>query len=200
MSMKAFASLIIIAGSFFMSLCGQGSKQSRLPEITSESEEGFHDLVLAIEDHKKLPDGAQRILGSGMYKGRKVSLVINLGPAWRSSAPDADVPITTFQGAVSFHSVGAESDLLLQAMDELYGTKQSPKAMNKATEFSAISLQGDPRDLTKEMVKIKLFFESNSEDQYAELFTNIDLNARKVYINEKDEGYRAAIVRALQAR
>jgi hypothetical protein len=199
--MKAtVASLIIIAGSFFMSLCSREPQQSRLPEITSESEEGFHDLVLAIEDHKNLPDGAQSILASGMYKGKKVGLEINLGPAWRSSAPDADVPIKTFQGSVSYHSVGAESDLLLRAMDELYETRRAPKAMNKATEFSAISLQGDPRDLSKEMVKIKMFFEANSEDQYAELFTNIDLKARKVYINEKDEGYRAAIVRALQAR
>lgn len=198
--MKAVVSLIIIASSFFMSVCNQPPQQSRLPEITSESEEGFHDLVLAIEDHKKLPDGAQRILASGMYKGRKVSLEIILDAAWRSSPPDPDVPITTFQGSVSYHSVSAESDLLLQAMDELYGTKQAPKAMNKATEFTAISLEGDPRDLTKGMVKIKLFFESNSDDQYAELFTNIDLKARKVYINEKDEEYRAAIVRALQAR
>src|SRR6185369_1959127 len=144
----AVISLIIIANSFFMSFCSQGSQQIRLPEITAESEEGFHDLVLAIEEHKELPDGAQRILGSGMYKGRKVSLEIQLGAAWRSSAPDADVPIKTFQGAVSYHSVGAESDLLLQAMDEVYGTKQAPTAMNKTTEFSAISLQGDPRDLT----------------------------------------------------
>lgn len=100
---------------------------------------------------------------------------------------------------MSYRSVGADSDLLLRAMDELYGTKQAPKAMNKATEFTAISLGGNPRDLAQEPVKIKLFFESNSEDQYAELFTNVDLRARKVYISEKDEEYRTAIVRALEA-
>ncbi|HEX3250279.1 MAG TPA: hypothetical protein VHS05_12685 [Pyrinomonadaceae bacterium] len=71
--------------------------------------------------------------------------------------------------------------------------------MNKATEFIAISLGGDPRDLAKETVKIKLFFDSDEEDRYAELFTNIDLKARKLYIREKDEEYRAAIVRALRA-
>ena len=111
----------------------------------------------------------------------------------------SDVPITTFLGSVSYRSIGVESDLLLQAMDEVYGTKKAPKAMNKVTEFSAISLEGDPKNLTKGLVKIKLFFESNSEDQYAELFTNIDLTARKLYISEKDEEYRSAIVRALQA-
>ena len=123
---------------------------------------------------------------------------VYLGPGWRSGALDKDVPLTVFRGGVSYRSVGAESDLLLQAMDELYGTKQAPKAMNKATEFTAITLGGDPRNLAKEPVKIKLFFESNAEDQYAELFTNIDLKARKLYISEKDEEYRAAIVRALR--
>jgi len=172
--------------------------QVPLPEITSESGEGFHDLVFAIEDHKKLSNGSQTLLASGMYKGRKLSLEIYLGPEWRSGSLDADVPLTTYRGAMSYRSVGAESDLLLQVMDELYGTKQGPKAMNKVTEFTAISLGGDPRDLAKEPVKIKLFFESNAEDQYAELFTNIDLKARKLHINEKDEEYRTAIVRALR--
>jgi hypothetical protein len=134
-----------------------------------------------------------------MYKGRKVSLEIYLGAGWRSGQLDAEVPLTTYRGSVSYRSVGAESDLLLHVIDEIYGTKQSPQAMNKATEFTAISLGGDPRNLAKEPTKIKLFFESNAEDQYAELFTNIDLKARKLYINEKDEEYRAPIVRALRA-
>ena len=200
LSMRAIVvSLVLVLIPFFLGGCRQGSTKGPLPEITSESEEGFHDLVFAIEDHKKLPDGSQTILASGMYKGRKVSLEIDLGAGWRSSPLDADVPLTTYQGSVSYRSVGAESDLLLHALDEIYETKQAPQAMKKATEFTAISLGGDPTDLAKEPVKIKLFFESNAEDQYAELFTNIDLKARKLYINEKDEEYRAPIVRALRA-
>ena len=197
--MKPSALSLVLVISFFLGGCRQTSVQVPLPEITSESEEGFHDLVFAIEDHKKLPDGSQTILGSGMYKGRKVSLEIYLGAGWRSGQLDAEVPLTTYRGSVSYRSVGAESDLLLHVIDEIYGTKQSPQAMNKATEFTAISLGGDPRNLAKEPTKIKLFFESNAEDQYAELFTNIDLKARKLYINEKDEEYRAPIVRALRA-
>jgi hypothetical protein len=191
-------SLLTLVITFFLSGCHQKSTTVSLPEITSESEEGFHDLVFAIEDHKKLSDGSQTILTSGMYKGRKVSLEIFLAPGWRASPLDADVPLTTYRGTVSYRSVGAESDLLLRAMDELYETKQMPKAMNKTTEFTAISLGGDPTDLGKEPVKIKLFFDSNEEDRYAELFTNIDLKARKLNINEKDEEYRSAIIRALR--
>src|SRR5262245_59531422 len=201
----SIVSLLTIVLSFFITSCRHTSTQSpppeaALPEITSESEEGFHDFVFATQHHIKLSDGSQTILASGTYKGKKVSLEIDLGAEWTASPLDRDVPITTFRGAVRYRSVGAESDLLIQVMDEVYGTKMAPNAMNRTTEFTAISLQGNPSGLTKDVVKIKLFFETNDEDQYAELFTNIDLKAQKVYISEKDEEYRASIVRALQAR
>src|SRR5215475_9731589 len=138
--------------------------QQPLPEITSESEEGFCDLVFAIQEHQKLPDGSQTIRASGTYKGKLVGWEIFLGPNWHSGSLGTDIPLTTYQGEVIFRSKGTESDLLLQSLDQLYGTKQLPKAMNQATNFTAISLEGDPRDLTKGPVKIKLFFESNDED------------------------------------
>jgi hypothetical protein len=84
-------------------------------------------------------------------------------------------------------------------LDELYGTKIGPKAMGRKTKFAGISLEGDPRDLAKGPVKIKLFFESGGQDGYAELFTNIELAAHRLELHEKDDGYRSPIVRALQA-
>jgi hypothetical protein len=72
--------------------------------------------------------------------------------------------------------------------------------MRPETEFTGISLEGDPRDLTKGMVKIKLFFESEKQDEYAELFTNIDLRANRLEIREKDEEYRLPIIKALYER
>jgi len=71
--------------------------------------------------------------------------------------------------------------------------------MARETQFTGISLEGDPRDLAKGPVKIKLFFESGGQDDYAELFTNIELAARRLEVREKDEEYRKPVVRALQA-
>jgi len=48
-------------------------------------------------------------------------------------------------------------------------------------------------------VKIKVFYESDDMERYAELFTNIDLRHRVLQINEKDEEYRKPVVRALSA-
>ncbi len=169
------------------------------PEITSESEEGFHDLVFRIEEHRKLPDGAQVLRVMGTHKGERVGLEVLLAPAWKRGTLRADVPLVTWRGRVAYRSIGPESDLLIRILDELYGTRQSPKAMARETLFAGISLEGEPNDLGQGTVKIKLFFESDAEGRYAELFTNIEPKAMKLYVREKDPEYRRAIIRCLQS-
>src|SRR6266511_2895263 len=68
--------------------------------------------------------------------------------------------------------------------------------MGRETQFTGISLEGDPRDLAKGPVKIKRFFESDNQDDYAELFTNIELAAHRLEVHEKDEEYRSPVIRA----
>lgn len=190
--------LITLITAFFIGGCTE-RRPKPLPEITSELEEGYYDLVFAIIDHKKLADGTQSIHVSGTHEGRTVSLEILLGSDWKPSPLSDDLPLTMHRGGVVYRSIGAESDQLLQSLDQIYKTKQSPKAMNKETTFTGISLEGNPQNLAQGPVKIKLFFESDAEDQYAELFTNIDLKSQKLYIREKDEEYRASIIRALKS-
>src|SRR5262249_3404906 len=146
----------------------------------------------------RLPDGSQSIRGSGTHKGRPVGLEVVLGPNWQGGPLGKDIPLVTYRGSVTYRSTGADSDAFVQVLDELYGTKVSPKAMGRETQFTGISLGGDPRDLAKGPVKIKLFFESDKQDDYAELFTNIELGAHRLEVHEKDEGYRLPVIRALQ--
>ena len=87
---------------------------------------------------------------------------------------------------------------LLQILDQLYATKLQPTTIRPTTAFTAISLGGEPSDLTKGPTKIKLFFESDAEDRYAELFTNIDLANGVLQIHEKDPEYRSALIKALR--
>jgi hypothetical protein len=49
------------------------------PEVTSESEEGFHDLVFYVQNYKKLDNGTQIIRASATYKGQKIGLDVILG-------------------------------------------------------------------------------------------------------------------------
>jgi hypothetical protein len=170
------------------------------PEVTSESEEGFHDLVFYVQEHRRAPDGSQSIRGTGTYEGRAIGLEVILGPTWQAGSLGKDIPLVTYRGIVTYRSTGSDSDSFAQVLDELYGTQVTPKEMAKETRFTGISLGGDPRDLTKGPVKMKLFFESGGQDDYAELYTNIELAARRLEVHEKDEGYRLPLIRALRAR
>jgi len=144
-------------------------------------------LVFYLQEHKRLPDGSQSIRGLGTHKGRQLGLEVVLGPAWQSGSLGKDLPLVTYRGIITYRSTGPESDAFVQVLDELYGTKVKPK------------VEGDPRDLAKGPVKIKLFFESDKQEDYAELFTNIELAAHRLEVHEKDEEYRLPVVRALQA-
>jgi hypothetical protein len=169
------------------------------PEVTSEEEEGFHDLIFYIQDFKRLPDGSQSIRGLGTYKGSKLGLEVVLGATWQAGSLGKDVPLVTYRGVVTYRSTGSDSDTFVQVLDALYGTKLSPKGMGRETRFTGISLGGDPRDLESGPVKIKLFFESDKQDEYAELFTNIRLADHRLEVHEKDPDYRLAVIKALQA-
>lgn len=168
------------------------------PEIALESEEDFYELVFFIQEHKRLADGSQAIVARGTHEGTAVGFELLLGSTWEegASAPG----LVTYTGTAACRSLGVESDSLLKALDQLFETNQAPSQMKNETRFRALSLEGDPRDLEKGTVKLKLFFESRAQDRSAEVFTNIDFKLKRVYVTEKDPEYRRALVRALQAR
>lgn len=181
-----------------MAACA-GPSTSSLPEIMSESEEGgFCDLVFRAQAPVKHPDGTLSVGAYGLDQGRRVGLQVALGSAWTQVSLGAGLP-PAFQGTVELQSIGRDSDALLIAMDRLYETALHPAAMTAATKFSAITLEGDPRDPARGIVKIKLFFEPGDEEGYAELYVNIDTRAARLYVNEKDPDYRTALIKALTA-
>lgn len=170
---------------------------TKLPEVTSEGEVGFQDLVFLLEEHEQQDNGTQRIRASGTHKGKKVSFEILLSPKWTAGLTR---PITAHTGTVTYRTVGTDSDAFLSALDQLYETRMSPKTMTKEIEFNAVTLEGHPGKLTKGPVKIKLFFEPENPDDYLELYTNIDLAACRVEVREKDMEYRPAVIKALQGK
>jgi len=170
------------------------SQAMELPEITSETEEGFHDLVFALVSQPN-----QRTLRvKGKHKGVVVGFEVRLGPTWKAGKVE-DINLTTYQGEVVIASMGGDSDELARAMDKLYETKLAPRGLNAKTRFTAISLGGNPQDLKLGPVKMKLFFESHDEHRYAEAFLNIDVAAGRVELREKDPDYRRPLVLALGA-
>ena len=173
-------------------------KTPSVPEITSESEEDFYDLVFKLGDIEQLQDGGQRFKATGTHRGNAVEVEVNLRPGW--TGHQIQEGMTMNRGEVVIRSVGPGSDSLLRAMDAIYETRLNPERMAEATEFTAISLSGDPTHLRSGPVGIKLFFESEREDRYAELYLNVDAAGSRVVLGEKDPEYRKAIVLALTSK
>jgi hypothetical protein len=169
-----------------------------LPEVTSESEADFVDLVFHVHEHRSLADGSQVIRTAGFHKGRLLGFEVVLGPVWKKGTLGENVLIVMHRGEVCYRSIGVESDAFLQVLDDLFGTMLAPKGMAAETRFAAITLAGEPSEPEKGSVKIKLFYEKDAENAYAELYTNIDLAARRLKVLEKDPDYRAQIIRALR--
>jgi hypothetical protein len=172
-----------------------------LPEITSYREDESADvagiLVFAILNHVLKEDGAQAIGVMATYQGNDVALYVILSPDWDKGMLDPSLPLVTYTGQVVFEAIDERSNAFIQALDELYGTGLHPKVMRDATVVNAVALRGEPADLAKGLTRIKLFFGSEDEEGYAELYTVIDLEKKRLYLSEKDPDYRAAIVRAL---
>ena len=125
---------------------------------------------------------------------KPTALAIVLESGWKS-AKVGDIPVQ--KGVVVVRSVGPASDGFLNQLDSLYGTNLHPKAMRAETRFAAIALDGDPTALDRGPVRIKLFYESDDEEAYAELYVNVDLSKKVVEWAEKDMDYRRPVVGAL---
>jgi hypothetical protein len=201
MEMKTFLAMLMGLLSFLFGSCSKPRtpRSPAAPEITAESDDGgFVDLGFAIRSRETLPDGSQVLHAIGLHRGREVGMAVVLGNQWKAGSLGPDVPLVTYRGTVTYRSLGATSDALLQALDELYGTRLQPTIMRQSTTFTGISLGGEPADLMKGPVKIKLFLESDDEARYAELYTNIDVTNGILQIHEKDPEYRSAIIKALR--
>ncbi|HMN42432.1 MAG TPA: hypothetical protein PKE29_16450 [Phycisphaerales bacterium] len=174
-----------------------GPALSAPPEITSESEKDWFDLVFFVSEATSGPDGTRVIRAKGLYKGQSVGFEVVLPAEWRESNKGG---IVLRPGKAAYRSVGAESDTFLTALDTIYSTNLHPKAMAHEVKLTAIGLSGDPSSLDKGPARIKMFYESNDPSAGAEFYTNIDLARHRLEVREKDDGYRRSLVQAFTAK
>jgi hypothetical protein len=174
------------------------------PFLDQFSEEGFVDLTFKLSD--LVDDGGHyRFHLAASHKHRVVGMDVILMKGIKSGF---DTKMNLVKGhvyriGVRFLRSGEESDRLISAISELYGSRISPKKMVDEETFTAIALHQGDLDFHNEPVKLKLFgkdIEPLDEDAYYELFFNVDLANGLVYWNEKDPDYREPLLRALSAR
>jgi hypothetical protein len=127
----------------------------RIPDITSETEEGFHDLLFGVGAVDNAADGSTEVTAIGILQGQDVGFQAVLPPTWKEGRL-ADS--SSFRGIVTIRSLGSKSDLLVKALDSIYGVRLEAVKMVDAVHFAAITLKGNPSQLAADEVAIKLFF------------------------------------------
>lgn len=166
-------------------------------EIFIPTDDELCDLQLTAASQVPGVDGGREIGVRGLHGGESVGFSIILLPRWTPwEIEGLSHPLE--RGGVLLRRDGAEGDAFVRALDDVYRTRQRPHAMRPRVFFAAIALAGRPVDIEREAVKLKLFHEADfSRVNYAEVFLNVDLVARRIELREKDPEYRGPLVRAL---
>jgi len=177
----------------------KNSQPNHFVEINAGSDEGWNDIFLTIIDDTK-SDTSHTYIAKGLYKGTIVGLQItvksNIEPGIINGQIDGKSGFIS--DAVTLKSIGKESDEFIKALSELYKVTSSNNFTKKEIRTTAFSLNEKLVDLDKpDNYKLKLFFEEDDEDLYSELFLNINTEKKEIEILEKDEEYRAAILKVL---
>jgi len=174
-------------------------RKAKIEEITSRSyEDGFSDIFLRITDRNKT--GKSRIyIAKGLFMGKTVGLqfeIMNDIPNGISF--DGEVTKLGFvREAVKIKSIGPESDEFVKALGELYFSPTGKSFSKRIVVATAFSLNQRVADLNRSGdYKFKLFFESDNENAYCEIYFNINTHAGIIELREKDNDYREKLLDA----
>ena len=171
------------------------------PILSQDSEEGFVDCVFRITDLVETPS-SYRFRMHASHDGEAVGMEVTVVKGIQAGL-DADAALIqehVYHKGVVFTRTGPESDRLLRALSGLYRHGKHPVRMVAFASFTAIALHQGAINMRTEPIKLKLFGRdgpSDGEDDYYESFFNLDLKQGFVFWNEKDQEYRAPLLRGL---
>jgi hypothetical protein len=170
--------------------CGGGTtfNEDQLIEVTSENADNYTDVFLSVVDSKLNSDGEYEIIAAGKYDGKIAALSIKIPDKLSGATPEG----------VTFHTIGDESDNLIASLGELYSYPTDESFSDEDVRFDIVPLSDEEAELKTGEYRFKLFYDPNDDDGlYSELYLNINLPSKRVILSEKDEAYRAHIIKAL---
>ncbi|NOU98624.1 hypothetical protein [Paenibacillus planticolens] len=182
-------SLILVI--FFCSACNSRGERETLKRLNTndlhqitntKDKDNFIDLTFQITSFET-KGNTQYYVIKGMYDQTTVGLKVTI-----NNTKEAGFN----KGGIELSQIGEESNNFIRALRELYGEQISSVQMKDEVKFTDFVLES-----TSDYRKYKLFFESGEEDEYAEIYLNINLKDNLIEINEKDFEYREPILKAL---
>ena len=192
---------VILLMSIFTTLfgCGQekGGSLKKITEIKNQ-DPNFADLSLNIIS-KKREGNYTSFIGKGLYKNKIVGIEVLLINDIEPGIVNDQISQNGFnKHGVIIKSIGEQSDEFLAALCELYSMKVSKNFRKHNISATIFSLNSEKVNFNNSTsyYKFKIFLNDESnEDDYAELYINIDLKNQELEIFEKDNEYRKAIIK-----
>ncbi|SHE67821.1 hypothetical protein SAMN04488522_101894 [Pedobacter caeni] len=188
---------------FIASLFGCNSEKTpqhtKLEEITlrADPSEGFSDIYLKIISDKPT-DSTHIYVAKGLYHGKTVGIQVEV----KSNMPagitqNGEISNAGFiYDAVTFFSIGEESNELIKALGTLYSVNTSRPFASQVTATTVFSLNKNISNLnTAGNYKFKLFFDTEAD--VPEIYLNLNLTEGIIEILEKDQEYRKPIIDVL---
>jgi len=185
-------------------------RKREVADLGIVDEDGFVDLDLSIARIER-EIGALAVTVAARHEGVQLAMRVTVR-AEESPGQDLGDGFVVYPAVVTLASTGPASDAFVRVLAEAWGIGDTPSGMVSSLELTALALEGRPDRIRHEPVKLKLFHETNfpeaaggatdeadeNEDQdYFEMYLNIDVTAGRFRLSEKDPDYRQAIIRGL---
>jgi len=166
-------------------------------QVVWESEEGFHDLVLPVNDVIWETDGGYSVVAGGVLDGQELGLTVRFRGGMKPGVVENELDDSAFyQKGVTLVTDARNGAALVAALSRTYGVVSQPAPLRSTVELTSFALAGDPRRPNDSELRFKVFHDDREErGEYYEWFVNLDLARKRLVLKEKDPEYRENILR-----
>lgn len=127
--------------------------------------------------------------------GLNIEVLKNI-PAGVTAEGQPDEDNGFIEGAITFSSIGAESDNFVKALQEVYGIDANGTMTGETIRPLVFSSNNEAVDLNKKTAYSFKLFIGNPVGAEAEVFVVLDTYRKSFEITEKDDTYRAQLISA----
>jgi len=159
------------------------------------------DVQVPIVSARTTIDGRTIIVAEGEYRGRSVGVELSIQGQMKPGIVGDDIKETAFYGSgVVVRGMRDITKNLADVFSEVYILPVGIAEPLQTLDLTSFALDGDPRLIETEHLNFKVFHDD--EDRlglYFEMFLHIDIPSGYVRFDEKDEQYRANVLRSFAA-
>jgi len=173
------------------------SSANDYPPVLVGEEDGFVDLTFQITSSNPKKGGGHEFVVKGTLNGSKVGFSIELLPDWNPQDVEG-IEEAFYWGEAYFKSTGRDSKAFLKSLAKLYEATLPDFEVPESVYAQVVGLACNPSEVNGTPCKMKFFFNPDGDEElYSEVYVNIDLKEKALEFNEKDNEYRAPLLRSL---